>query len=283
MKTPYIFAKRFVAGESYDVAEKKVQRINQKRIRVTLDLLGENIKDATTAAETVDAYIELLEQIKASTLDSSISVKLTMMGLDISEEVCYANLSRLLDTAKAHNQFVRIDMEGSDYTQATIDLFKRALKTYQGHVGIVLQAYLHRTEKDVADLAALGADIRLCKGAYKEPANIALQSMDDIRAAYKEYAKVLIEKTAFPRMATHDGSLVTWLQEYATSEGLAKDRFEFQMLYGLREKTMNELSADGWKTCIYVPYGTMWFPYFTRRLMERKENVFFIATTLLKP
>ena len=283
MKTPYIFAKRFVAGESYDVAEKKVRAINQKGNRVTLDLLGENIKDATTAAETVDAYIELLEQIKTSTLDSSISVKLTMMGLDISEEVCYANLSRLLDTAKAHNQFVRIDMEGSDYTQATIDLFKRALKTYQGQVGIVLQAYLHRTAKDVADLAALGADIRLCKGAYKEPANIALQSMDDIRAAYKEYAKVLIEQTAFPRMATHDGSLVTWLQEYATSEGLAKDRFEFQMLYGLREKTMNELSADGWKTCIYVPYGTMWFPYFTRRLMERKENVFFIATTLLKP
>lgn len=283
MKTPYIFAKRFVAGESYDVAEKKVRAINQKGNRVTLDLLGENIKDATAAAETVDAYIELLEQIKTSKLDSSISVKLTMMGLDISDEVCYANLSRLLDTAKAHNQFVRIDMEGSDYTQATIDLFKRALKDYQGHVGIVLQAYLHRTAKDVADLASLGADIRLCKGAYKEPSSVALQSMDDIRAAYKEYAKVLIEKTAFPRMATHDGSLVKWLLEYAKSEGLAKDRFEFQMLYGLREKTMNELSADGWKTCIYVPYGTMWFPYFTRRLMERKENVFFIATTLLKP
>ena len=283
MKTPYIFAKRFVAGESYDVAEKKVGAINQKGNRVTLDLLGENIKDATTAAETVDAYIELLEQIKLSQLDSSISVKLTMMGLDISEEICYANLSRLLYTAKEHNQFVRIDMEGSDYTQATIDLFKRALNNYQGHVGIVLQAYLHRTAKDVADLAALGADIRLCKGAYKEPANIALQSMDDIRAAYKEYAKVLIDKTPFPRMATHDGSLVKWLLEYAKSEGLAKDRFEFQMLYGLREKTMNELSEDGWKTCIYVPYGTMWFPYFTRRLMERKENVFFIATTLLKP
>lgn len=283
MKTPYIFAKRFVAGESYDVAEKKVQGINQKGIRVTLDLLGENIKDATTAAETVDAYIELLEQIKASKLDSSISVKLTMMGLDISEEVCYGNLARLLDTAKEHNQFVRIDMEGSDYTQATIDLFKRTLNDYQGHVGIVLQAYLHRTEKDVADLAALGADIRLCKGAYKEPANIALQSMDDIRKAYKEYAKVLINKTPFPRMATHDGSLVKWLMEYAKSEGIAKDRFEFQMLYGLREKTMNDLSADGWKTCIYVPYGTMWFPYFTRRLIERKENVFFIATTLLKP
>ena len=282
MKTPYIFAKRFVAGESYDVAEKKVRAINEKGNRVTLDLLGENIKDATTAAQTVDAYIELLEQIKTSGLDSSISVKLTMMGLDISEDVCYDNLSRLLDTAKAHNQFVRIDMEGSDYTEATIELFKRALKDYEGHVGLVLQAYLHRTAKDVAELAELGADIRLCKGAYKESAAVALQSMDDIRAAYKEYAKILIEKTSFPRMATHDGSLVKWLLDYAASEGLAKDRFEFQMLYGLRESTMNKLASEGWKTCVYVPYGTMWFPYFTRRLMERKENIFFIATTLFK-
>ncbi len=205
-----------------------------------------------------------------------------MLGMDIDEEYCRKNLFDLLDLAKELNSFVRIDMEGSDYTQQTIDIFKEAFETYGKHVGIVLQAYLHRTQKDIKELAKLGADIRLCKGAYKEPELIALQDMDDIRDAFKNYVKVLLEKTKYPRIATHDDELVKWVKDYTRRENISRDNFEFQMLYGLRQETMEDLARKGYNTRIYVPYGTMWFPYFKRRLMERKENIFFVLKTLFK-
>src|SRR5690554_306926 len=214
MKLPFILAKRFVAGETFDDAVPKITELNSKNIPITLDLLGENVRDRETADKTVATYIELLNAIKKAKLDSTISIKLTMLGLDIDHEYCKENLFRLLDVAKKNNQFVRIDMEGSDYTQKTINLFIEAFKVYGKHVGIVIQAYLHRTKEDIDMLAELGADVRLCKGAYKEPKHIALQNMDDIREAYKEYAKVLIDKTKMPRMATHDEILVSWLKKY---------------------------------------------------------------------
>ncbi len=282
MKLPYAFAKRFVAGESLDQAVPKVAALNEAGIKVTLDLLGENVKDRTTADETLSHYIELLQGISEQGIDSTISIKLTMLGLDIDRDYCRDNLFKLLDVARKHDQFVRIDMEGTDYTEVTIGLFKEAFKVYGKHVGIVIQAYLHRTKKDVEELASLGADVRLCKGAYKEPERLALQKMSDIRAAYKEYAAVLLDNTIYPRIATHDDELIEWVKTYTTEKGIGKSRFEFQMLYGLRLETCKELAAQGYNVRIYVPYGTMWVPYFTRRLKERKENIWFVLTTMFQ-
>jgi len=282
MKLPFILAKRFVAGETFESTIPKIEALNQKGIKITLDLLGENVKQKTTADETVDEYIRLLNDIHNAGLKSTISIKLTMLGLDIDEKYCKENLYKLLDEAKRLDSFVRIDMEGSDYTGMTIDIFKEAFKKYGKHVGIVIQAYLHRTKNDIRDLAELGADVRLCKGAYNEPERVALQNMPAIREAFKEYAKVLLEKTTYPRIATHDDELVEWVKEYTGKNEIGKARFEFQMLYGLREETMEQLTNDGYNTRVYVPYGTMWFPYFKRRLMERKENIFFVLSTLFK-
>ncbi len=282
MKLPFILAKRFVAGETFEEAVPKVRDLNKKEIKITLDLLGENVEDRETADDTVDRYIDLLQSINEAGLDSTISIKLTMMGLDIDYDYCQDNLYKLLDVARENDQFVRIDMEGSDYTQQTIDIFKKAFQEYGKHVGIVIQAYLHRTKEDIAELAEMGADVRLCKGAYNEPKDIALQDMDDIREAFKEYAKVLLDKTAYPRIATHDDELIDWVKAYTEENKIGKARFEFQMLYGLRQETMEQFARDGYNARIYVPFGTMWFPYFKRRLLERKENIWFVLSTMFQ-
>jgi len=315
MKLPFILAKRFVAGETFAQSAPKIVRLNDAGIAVTLDLLGENVSDRSLALDTIDNYITLIRQIGERGLNASISVKLTMMGLDIDTGFCTENLFRLLEAAREHSMFVRIDMEGSAYTESTLQLFRKAHEEFgPKHVGVVLQAYLHRTRDDVKVLAAIGADIRLCKGAYKEPARIALQRMDEIREVYKEYAAVLFDAVAdasgaagsagavgaadaegsadasgaagsaiaCPRMATHDDALIEWVKDTIMDRGIRKDSFEFQMLYGLRQDTMEQLASDGYQTRVYVPYGTMWFPYYKRRLTERKENLFFVLNTLFK-
>ncbi len=282
MKLPFALAKRFVAGETFDQTIPKVKELNKKDITVTVDLLGENVEDRQTADQTVESYIQLLQNIDQSDLNSTISIKLTMMGLDIDRNYCRDNLFKLLDIARENDQFVRIDMESSDYTQVTINMFKEAFQEYGNHAGIVIQAYLHRTKDDIEELANMGADVRLCKGAYKEPKDIALQNMDDIRVAFKEYAKVLLEKTPYPRIATHDDEIINWTKEYTGQNGIDPSRFEFQMLYGLRQKTMEEFASDEYNARIYVPFGTMWFAYFKRRLMERKENIWFVLSTLFQ-
>lgn len=282
MKLPFAFARRFVAAETFEETIPKIKEINQKNIKVTLDLLGENVREKTTADKTVEIYSQLLDNIHEAGLKSSISIKLTMMGLDINKDYCRDNLFILLDKAQKLNSFIRIDMEGSDYTQQTIDIFREAFKKYNKHVGIVIQAYLKRSKQDIQDLADIGADIRLCKGAYKEPADIALQSMPEIREAFKEFTKVLLEKTSFPRIATHDDELINWVKNYCDDNRIGKDRFEFQMLYGIREETMVDFAVNGYHARMYVPYGTMWFPYFKRRLMERKENIFFVLSMMFK-
>ena len=282
MKLPFVLAKRFVAGETFEDSIPKAKYLNHKNLKLTLDLLGENVHDKHTADSTVEEYIHLLNGINEHGLISSISIKLTMMGLDIDREYCVENLYKLLDVAQKYNQFVNIDMEGSDYTQVTIDIFKDAYKKYGQTVGTVIQAMLHRTKDDIEDLASIGANIRLVKGAYKEPSNVALQSMPEIRTAFKDYAKVLLETTERPRFGTHDDELVNWLREYTAAENIAKDSLEFQMLYGLREETLVNLTMLGYRTRVYVPFGTDWFPYFSRRLMERKENIWFILSTMFK-
>jgi len=282
MKLPFALAKRFVAGESFNDAIPAVGQLNEKNISVTLDLLGENVEDREEADGNVEHYIKLLKSISQQELKSSISIKLTMLGLDIDRTYCRNNLFKLLEVARNTDQFVRLDMEGSNYTQVTIDLFKEAFKEYGQHVGIVIQAYLHRTKDDIAELAEMGADVRLCKGAYSEPERTALQNMDAIREAYRDYAEVLLEKTPYPRIATHDDELVQWIKKYTNKHEIGPSRFEYQMLYGLRQETMEKLAADGYNTRIYVPFGTMWFPYFKRRLMERKENIWFVLSTMFK-
>lgn len=282
MKLPFVLAKRFVAGETFEESIPKAKYLNHQNLKLTLDLLGENVSDRATADSTVEEYIDLLHGIKKHGLISSISIKLTMMGLDIDKEYCVENLYKLLDVAQKQDQFVNIDMEGSDYTQVTIDIFKDAFAKYGETVGTVIQAMLHRTKDDIDELAGLGANIRLVKGAYGESPEIAIQKMSEIREAYKRYAEVLLDKTARPRFGTHDDELVNFLREYSATENIAKDRFEFQMLYGLREDTMVDLTKLGYLTRVYVPFGTDWFPYFTRRLMERKENVWFVLSTMFK-
>lgn len=282
MKLPFIFAKRFVAGESFTESIPKAKELNNKDLKLTLDLLGENVKDRQTASDTVDSYIRLLDGINEHELESSISIKLTMMGLDIDEDFCRENLFRLLDVAQKHDQFIRIDMEGSDNTQITLDIFKEAYQKYGDHIGTVIQSMLLRSKDDINELAEMGADVRLVKGAYNEPSKIALQKMPDIREAFKEQAKVLLAKTDFPRFGTHDDELLDWIKAYTTENDIPKDQFEFQMLYGLREDTMVQLTEEGYQTRIYVPFGSDWLPYFTRRLAERKENIWFVLSTMFK-
>jgi proline dehydrogenase len=282
MKLPFILARRFVAGEALEQTIPAIKSINDKGIAVSLDLLGENVSERKIADGTLVEYQDLIKGIKDMGLNSSISIKLTMMGLDIDESYAYDNLSRLLTTAKEYDTFVRIDMEGSPYTQRTIDLFKKAHGEFGNGVGIVIQAYLKRSVADIDDLAAIGADVRLCKGAYSEPASIAIPKMSDIRNAYRGMAKVLLEKTPMPRFASHDDQIIDWVKSYTGQEGIDKKRYEFQMLYGLRQDTCEIMASEGHNVRIYVPYGTMWVPYFTRRLKERKENIFFVVSNLFK-
>ena len=285
MKLPFFLAKRFVAGRNFPEALPEVRALTQHGLFVTLDLLGEYVSDRNVALSARDAYITLLETVNSSRdfeNQANISIKLSMLGLKIDNAFCLENLRMLLDKAKAENVFVRLDMEGSDVTQATIDLFETVYPDYPDHVGIVLQAYLHRTEQDVARMCELNARVRICKGAYKEPASIAYQSMPEIRQHFMRHAKKLIQDGRYPGIATHDDELIEATKAFVQAEGIAADRFEFQMLFGLRPQTQQALQQEGYNMRVYIPYGTEWLPYFTRRLRERKENIWFVLSTMFK-
>ena len=283
MKLPFVFAKRFVAGEEFSLSVPAAKQLNQAHHQLTLDLLGENVTSRSQADQNVEAYIDVLKGIEQHKLLSGISIKLTMLGLDIDVEYCADNLFTLMEHARSQNQFVRIDMEGSAYTELTLDLFKRAHAEYGAqHIGTVIQAMLHRSKEDIAELASLGADVRLVKGAYKESRSRAYQQMSDIREAFNAYAEVLINNTSFPRFGTHDDQLIRAIRSYLADYDIPSSRVEFQMLYGLREQGLIDLNRLGYPTRVYVPFGTDWFPYFSRRLAERKENIWFVISTLFK-
>lgn len=283
MKLPFVFAKRFVAGEEFSSSVPAAKQLNKAHHQLTLDLLGENVTSRSQADQNVEAYIDVLKGIKQHKLLSGISIKLTMLGLDIDVEYCADNLFTLMEHARSQNQFVRIDMEGSAYTELTLDLFKRAHAEYGAqHIGTVIQAMLHRSKEDIAELASLGADVRLVKGAYKESRSRAYQQMSDIREAFNAYAEVLINNTSFPRFGTHDDQLIRAIRSYLADYDIPSSRVEFQMLYGLREQGLIDLNRLGYPTRVYVPFGTDWFPYFSRRLAERKENIWFVISTLFK-
>ncbi len=283
MKLPFVFAKRFVAGEEFSSSVPAAKQLNQAHHQLTLDLLGENVTSRSQANHNVEAYIDVLKGIEQHKLLSGISIKLTMLGLDIDVEYCADNLFTLMEHARSQNQFVRIDMEGSAYTELTLDLFKRAHAEYGAHhIGTVIQAMMHRSKEDIAELAGLGADVRLVKGAYKESRSRAYQQMSDIREAFNAYAEVLINNTSFPRFGTHDDQLIRAIRSYLADHDIPSSKVEFQMLYGLREQGLSDLNRLGYPTRVYVPFGTDWFPYFSRRLADRKENIWFVISTLFK-
>ena len=289
MKLPFALARRFVAGESLGDALPALDPILGSGRFITLDLLGEHVHERARAeafAEEYGALVESLAQYRdargAAPEAVGISIKLSMIGQVIDEAFCEANLRALLDRAAQADLFVRLDMEGTDITQSTLDLFERVYPDYPDHVGTVLQAYLHRTAGDVARMAELDARVRLCKGAYAEPAALALGKMPAIREAYLGYAKTLLTEARYPGIATHDGGLIEAVKAFAAHEGVAPEAFEFQMLYGLRDETQEDLVRQGYRMRTYVPYGTEWVPYFSRRLRERKENVFFVLKALVQ-
>lgn len=287
VRLPFALARRFVAAETLAGTFPVVHDLHRKGLHVSLDLLGEYIRERPLAEKARDLYMGLIdtvaEEFQNDGRDTNISIKLSMLGQKIDEDFCLDNLRALLAQAKARNVFVRLDMEGSDITASTLNLFEAVYPDYPDHVGVVLQAYLKRTAQDVARMCDLKARVRLCKGAYKEPSDIAWQDMDTIRQHFLAYMQQLIQHGRYPGIATHDDQLLAATKQFVAEQGIPRDRFEFQMLYGIRPSTQVQMARDGYNMRVYVPYGRMWFPYFSRRLRERKENVWFVLSNLLRP
>jgi proline dehydrogenase len=277
----FFLAKRFVAGTTVETALQAVKELNDKGLTATLDVLGENVVDNTQAQKAAEAYMSLLERIGDAGVNSNVSLKLTQMGLDISDEFCLENMVRIVTKAAECRNYVRIDMEGSAYTERTLNLFFRLFKEHR-NVGIVIQAYLYRSEQDIRRLLEANARVRLCKGAYKEPRSIAYQKMKDIRTNYLKLAETLLVNGTYPGIATHDDLLIEAVKDWTARHGIGKEKFEFQMLYGIRPQTQEQLVRQGYNMRVYVPFGIHWFPYFSRRLRERKENIWFVIKNLFK-
>jgi len=277
------FAARFVAGETVETAVGAVRELNAHGITASLDLLGESVASATEAARARDTYLESLNRIRSAGVDANVSVKLTQMGVDIDERLCLDNVGAIIGKAKGQSNFVRVDMEGSAYTATTLRLFKEQLYPQYGNaVGVVLQSYLYRTEKDVDDMIALGARVRLCKGAYKEPAAVAYPKKADVDASYVRCLERLLTHGNYPGIATHDERILAHAKTFARNNDIAPERFEFQMLYGVRRDLQLKLRREGWRVRVYVPFGTHWYPYLMRRLAERPANIAFIVGNVVK-
>ena len=273
--------RRFVAGETLEEALPAIRELNAHGNTASFDHLGESITNAAEADAEVQEYTRVFEIINREGLKSNASVKLTQLGLDIDQELCYQNTKKIVETARRFNNFVRIDMEGTPHTDLTLDVFRR-LRTEFDNVGIVVQAYLYRTEKDIPELLKLGARIRLCKGAYKEPASVAFPKKEDVDQNYIKLMKTLLPSGIYHGMATHDPMMIEATKNFAKEQGIAKDKFEFQMLYGIRRDLQESLIKEGYGVRVYVPYGGAWYPYFMRRLAERPANVWFILKNLFK-
>ena len=277
----FFLARRFVAGESLDAAVNVVRELNARNLDVTLNLLGERGKDRSHAEEAVQQYLILLDRIHEAELRANVSLKLSHLGQDIDDVFCLENLYQILEHAQQYHNFIRFDMEGSEYTQRTLDMFYTVYERYQ-NAGVVIQAMLHRSPHDIFVLNENQMRVRLCKGSYKESEDLALQEMPNIRQAYLSMAETLLTKGHYPAFATHDDFLIETIKSYAESHGIAREQFEFQMLFGLRPGRQDELVKQGYRMRIYVPFGTEWMPYFYRRLRERKENVWFVLSNLLR-
>ncbi|MGB8645746.1 MAG: proline dehydrogenase family protein [Anaerolineae bacterium] len=281
-----LVSRRFVAGETLDETIGVVRKLNGQGLRVTIDVLGESVTSEAEARAAKDAYLRTLDAIASNGVKSNVSVKLTQMGLALSPDLCLDNMRQIVGRAKEVGAFTRIDMEDSPYTQSTLNIFKTLREEFD-NVGIVIQAYLYRSEEDMQQLRAMGADVRLCKGAYKEPAEIAFPLKRDVDANYVKLAEAYLkpngqENGAFLALATHDEKMIHWAKGYAAANKLDQRQFEFQMLYGIRPGLQKQLIAEGYQVRIYVPYGTHWYPYFMRRLAERPANVIFLVSNLFR-
>jgi len=276
-------ANRFVAGETIDEAVPAVRTLTARGMTASLDLLGESVHREEEARATADEYLRLLDTIQEHRLDANVSLKLTAMGLDISEELCIANMQRVLERAQAYDSFVRIDMESSEYTDRTLHLFEHRLyPSYPKHVGIVLQSYLRRTAADVEHANRLGCRVRICKGAYHEPASVAFPDKHDVDANYVRCMRALMRDGNYPGIATHDERIIADAKRFAAESGIGNHRYEFQMLYGVRRDLQERLVREGYRMRVYVPFGTQWYPYLMRRLAERPANVAFMTGNVVK-
>jgi len=277
------FANRFVAGESLDTALAAVTRLNARGITASLDLLGESVHNEVEARAAGHAYLTMLDRIHEQKARANVSVKLTAMGLDVSEDLCVAIMHEILQRARDYQTFVRIDMESSEYTQRTLDLFEQRLyPAYRESVGIVLQSYLFRTFADVQRANLIKARVRICKGAYAEPETVAYPDKKDVDATYVRCMHELMLKGNYPGLATHDEAIIKEAKRFAKENDIAPSRFEFQMLYGVRRDLQDKLVREGYRMRVYVPFGTQWYPYLMRRLAERPANVAFLTGSVFK-
>jgi proline dehydrogenase len=272
-------AQRWVAGETLDEAIAAARVLNANGFPVSLDLLGENVLDKDGAIRAADTYVAMFDRIAVERLNGNISMKLTQLGLDLDPGLCESLVSRIAESAAQHGNFLRIDMEGSPYTQRTVDLCKK-VRAKTDAVGTVIQSYLRRSERDIRDLIAVGCRIRLVKGAYKEPAEIAFPAKSDVDANFVNLMKILLPCGIYHAIATHDPRMIDATKEFAAEKGIGKEQFEFQMLYGIRTDLQRKLIGEGYRLRVYIPFGTDWFPYFMRRLAERPANLTFFLRNL---
>ncbi len=275
---------RFVAGTQVDDVLRVAQAVNQAGLTVSVDNLGESVTNPDEARASAKLYHQLLDEIAARGLKANISLKLTHMGLDVDESLAHELVTGLVVKAAAMKpaNFVRVDMEGSSYTQRTLDFVHQLHRQpgHQGCVGTVIQSYMRSAEEDVAKLLAAGIRIRLCKGAYKEPEEVAFQKKSEVDANYVKLCKILLKSSVYHGLATHDENIINQAKEYAVRERIPREAFEFQMLFGIRRDLQKKLVRDGWGMRVYIPFGTEWYPYLMRRLAERPANVLFIAKNL---
>lgn len=275
--------RRFIAGEDIDEAVAAIREINVRGCTASFDHLNESVASIAETEAEVTEYLNVLARIDESGIDSNVSIKLTQFGLEIDPELTYRNARRIVEDAARRGNFVRIDMEGSRVTQATIDIFRRLRADFGlNDVGIVLQSYLYRTAEDARDLLKIPARIRLCKGAYDEPPEVAYPVKKDVDANFVCVMKMLLASGVYHGIATHDPKMIDATIEFANREGIGKDAFEFQMLYGIRRDLQEQLARDGYGVRVYVPYGKSWYPYFMRRLAERPANIWFVMKNLWK-
>ena len=282
-KTPLRgMARRFVAGETVDQALAAMKAANEDGLDAIGNFLGESVHDEENARKDADIYWDLLDRMGREGIRGYASLKFTALGQDISEEFLAENLGRILEKAKRERVFLRFDMESSGYTQRTLDAFEKLWTDGWRDIGVVLQSYLKRTAGDVARMNELGARVRLCKGAYSEPASVAFQDRDKVDASFVDLMKMLLADGHQPAIATHDERMIDATVDFHTREGIGKDRFQFQMLYGVRRDLQKQLVDDGYTVSAYIPFGTHWYPYLMRRLAERPANMLFLAGSVVR-
>jgi len=274
-------ARRFVAGEDLDDAVAAARAANEAGLKVSLDFLGENVATREAAERAREMYQGVFERIAREKLDANVSLKLTQLGMDFGEDFCREQMLPIVKHAESLGNFVRMDMEGSAYTQRTVDM-ALGLRRESAAVGTVIQSYLHRSEGDIRALVAVGCRIRLCKGAYLEPPEIAYAGKKDVDANYVKLMRILLPSGVYHGIATHDPAMIAATRQFAEEQKIAKDKFEFQMLYGIRPDLQRELIREGYRMRVYIPYGRDWFPYFMRRLAERPANLMFIARNVFR-